>query len=37
MAAVVVLAYLRGGIATIRIVNILDITSYRLYIPYERY
>jgi len=37
MVAVVVLACPRGGIATIRVVNILDITSYRLYIPYKRY
>jgi len=37
MAAVVVLAYSRGGITIIRVVNILNITNYRLYIPYKRY
>jgi len=37
MVAVVVLAYPRGGIATIYVVNILNITSYKLYILYKRY
>jgi len=37
MAVVVVLAYPRGGITIIRVINILDIISSRLYIFYKRY